>query len=850
MKKYPFSGQEIQRATIVFTIFGILIFILGMTSVALSDVRPIISVSPMSVNLGSVKLGGQSLPRSVNIKNTGTADLHIITITSADGEFSPSNDCTDTFITPGNVCTFNVIFSPTREFGKRNAILAIASNDSQKPTINVKLLGQAPPPKISVSPMFVNFGSLPVGGESLDKIVTVKNTGLSDLEITSINITGTNATEFTQTNHCTTPVLIPKGSSCTVSVRLSPTLPFGSKSAIMSIASNDPKKPIINVRLMGQAPPPKISVSPQTINFGSLPVGSSPLSKEVRIKNTGISDLNIDSINITDPVNEFSQTSDCPSVGKGAGCTISVSFTPQTAGKKSLIMSIASNDPKKPIVNVKLVGAGTQTTLNPTNASNASGAAMQAARLVSPISALSEIRIESSSNEEEMKPVSIPSQKSPLVSVIEKAISVSRSYKFNRSNDAMHAQGTLPLTIIDCTDGGSIDVNATWTGPDNPASYSQVENLEGTINFDSCTEGTETFNGVIAISFQGYLDRPTKLTITTPNFSYIDTYAENNLTMTNLTLAVSNITYYHNELTGGAIKLNGDVSGVINGESASLNCDNFTLSFTSGLLGVTVSVSGKLKASCLSDWVDITTQTPLFFPSFADTICPTAGQIIIVSGADTVKIIISPDSAISVYFNNALEKIYNDCNDIELKCGTDRQPEGTGVVLDAVITPVYLGSHTYSVDAFQIMCNPGPPPVAEDFTDHNATIAITARLINPNTTFQAGTLYVEKYTVEFKRSSDSIGAPPIQSDTRYKTIVIPAPTGTGVTTVEDTVVLVDLIRKDQYRFDVTSGQYSSGPSYLNNYTAIYTFEGKNEYGAIFSFKAQTDFQIGSIDYCK
>ena len=175
--------------------------------------------------------------------------------------------------------------------------------------------------------------------------------------------------------------------------------------------------------------------------------------------------------------------------------------------------------------------------------------------------------------------------------------------------------------------------------------------------------------------------------------------------------------------------------------------------------------------------------------------------------------------------------------------------EDTGVEVDATITPLYLGDNTYSVDIVPDVCDPGPPPEAETFTDHGATLTMTARLINPNTTFQVGTLYVEKYTVQFRRSSDSIGAPPIQSDTRYDTIVIPAPAGTGVTTVEDTVILVDLIRKDQYKADVTSGQYNSGLAYLNNYTALYTFEGKNEYGEKFSFKAQTDFQIGNFNYC-
>jgi hypothetical protein len=176
--------------------------------------------------------------------------------------------------------------------------------------------------------------------------------------------------------------------------------------------------------------------------------------------------------------------------------------------------------------------------------------------------------------------------------------------------------------------------------------------------------------------------------------------------------------------------------------------------------------------------------------------------------------------------------------------------EDTGVEVDATITPTYLASNTYSVDVFRDDCDPEPDAVdPEDFTDHNATLSLTARLINPNTTFPAGYLTVEKYTVEFRRSSDSLGAPPIQSDIRYKTIVIPAPVAAGITTVEDTVILVDLIRKDQYRSDITSGRYNSGMAYINNYTAIYTFEGKNEYGKKFTFKVQTDFQIGWFDYC-
>ena len=175
--------------------------------------------------------------------------------------------------------------------------------------------------------------------------------------------------------------------------------------------------------------------------------------------------------------------------------------------------------------------------------------------------------------------------------------------------------------------------------------------------------------------------------------------------------------------------------------------------------------------------------------------------------------------------------------------------ENTGIKVDASVQGLYQGEATYSVDVVQVICEAGPPPVYEVFTDHQSAVTFTARLINPDSTFQAGKLYIEKYTVEFRRSTDSIGAPPIESDTRYKTIEIPPPVGGAALTVETDIILVDLIRKDQYLEDMLSGRYSSSLAYINNYTAIFTFYGQNEFGENFKIKAQMDFQIGNFDYC-
>ena len=174
--------------------------------------------------------------------------------------------------------------------------------------------------------------------------------------------------------------------------------------------------------------------------------------------------------------------------------------------------------------------------------------------------------------------------------------------------------------------------------------------------------------------------------------------------------------------------------------------------------------------------------------------------------------------------------------------------EDVGLICDVTLTPTYKGSNAYSVDAFQQICTAGPPPVYEIFTDHSATATISLWRLNPNSTFLINPVYIEKYTIEFRRSTDSIGSPPIQSFTGYQTIVLTPPTGTTINTVDTTVVLVDLIRKIQYQTDVLSGRYSFGPAYINNYTASYIFEGQSMGKAIRIF-GQVPFQIGSFDYC-
>ncbi len=213
------------------------------------------------------------------------------------------------------------------------------------------------PPKISASPMSVNFGSLKAGVASSPKTVTIKNNaskGGGSVTLVAMNITGANAADFAYTDTC--PASLARGESCTVAITLNPSA-FGARTAVFGINSNDPKKPLLSVKLSGKALPPSISTSPSKVNFGKVATGTTSPVKIVKIKNGGLSDLQITSADIEGDTS-FKRTGSCGVIVKGSSCDISLTFTPALAGAKSASLKIVSNDQKKGTVLVKLSGTG------------------------------------------------------------------------------------------------------------------------------------------------------------------------------------------------------------------------------------------------------------------------------------------------------------------------------------------------------------------------------------------------------------------------------------------------------------------------------------------------------------
>lgn len=329
------------------------------SNIATNSNIPIAVITPNSLSFGNQLYNTTSTSLSITLSNIGTADLNITSIGingTNQTDFVQTNNC-GTLLTAGSNCTININFTPSA-LGTRTANLSIISNDPINSNISVILSGTGIAPIATVSPLAITFNNQLLFTSSTAKTILLSNTGQLPLNISSISITGLNATDFTQTNNCGLSLAV--GSTCTINITFTPTI-IGIRNANVDIVTNDPINPNIAVNLTGTGfVIPIAGISPTSINFGNQLVNSTSNIQTITLSNTGLGILNISSINITGAnANNFNQTNNCgPTLGSGSNCTINITFTPSSTGSKTANLSITSDDPANPVISALLTGTG------------------------------------------------------------------------------------------------------------------------------------------------------------------------------------------------------------------------------------------------------------------------------------------------------------------------------------------------------------------------------------------------------------------------------------------------------------------------------------------------------------
>jgi hypothetical protein len=185
-------------------------------------------------------------------------------------------------------------------------------------------------------------------------MVTVKNTGGVPLSFSSVAITGTNATDFAETDTCNSSV--PPGGYCRVCVTFKPTAE-GTRTGSLTITDNAANSPQ-TVALTGTGT--VVELSPATVDFGDQTVGTRSAPQTIALKNTGSTALSILGIGITGPdYSDFASVTTCgSSLAANATCLIQLTFKPEATGSRTASLDVLDNGGGSP-QQVKLTGTGT-----------------------------------------------------------------------------------------------------------------------------------------------------------------------------------------------------------------------------------------------------------------------------------------------------------------------------------------------------------------------------------------------------------------------------------------------------------------------------------------------------------
>ncbi|BBI99716.1 hypothetical protein FGKAn22_14090 [Ferrigenium kumadai] len=310
-----------------------------------------------------------SVAQAATLTNNGVGPLAYtgVTITGTHAtDFAQTNNCA-TGLAVGAKCAINVTFTPTA-VGARTATLNVVDASGTK-MLTLNGTGQAAN-SATVSAAALSYTAQQTGTASVAQPVTLTNTGALALPITSISITGLNATDFAQTNNCGLSLAAGTTGTCAINVTFNPAA-AGAKSAALTIV-NAAGTQIVALGGTGQAP--SSTLAPVTaMAFGTLQSGSpATVAQVATLTNTGVGPLSVTSIAITGAnAAEFAQTNNCgvlPAslpVGATGTCTINVTFTPGAAGAKSATLTVTDASGAKTIP-LTATSQATSSVLSPT----------------------------------------------------------------------------------------------------------------------------------------------------------------------------------------------------------------------------------------------------------------------------------------------------------------------------------------------------------------------------------------------------------------------------------------------------------------------------------------------------
>lgn len=306
--------------------------------------------SPCSVAFGTVNVGSsKSMP--ITFTNSGTSAITISSKIKNAAWVSPSGLTLPYTLAAGKSVAFHLVYAP-QDTRAVNGTLTYQSNASNANLVlNVTGTGNATG-QLVANPAARSFGSVQVGQTStLNQTLT--NQSSSNVNITKVASTGS---DFSVSS-ISTPLSLAPNHSVTFQARFSPHA-VGASTGQITVSSNAVNS-TLNIGEAGTGTSSgTVSVSPATLTFGSVAVGSkktlsgtlAATGASVTVKSASFSSSEYSLSGLTLPV----------TLSAGKSVSFAVTFAPQSAGTANASVSFA-NSASNTVVKASLQGTGTGT---------------------------------------------------------------------------------------------------------------------------------------------------------------------------------------------------------------------------------------------------------------------------------------------------------------------------------------------------------------------------------------------------------------------------------------------------------------------------------------------------------
>jgi len=253
---------------------------------------------------------------------------------------------------PRATCSFELSFSPTA-VGPAEAFVTVTDDAPGSPQV-LAVLGLGSGPLAVPSATTIAFGNQPQGSISPAQVITIFNQGNQALQVTNLTPAGPDKTQFAVQSTTCGSYSILAGGSCSINIVFTPQ-GLATYQAEIDVIDNSGgltgAKQVIALSGTGVAAAPIANLSPSSLTFGTLAVGTTSGPQPITLRNVGSAALTLSQVTFTGTdaaaFGIAASGTTCPTVGGtvaiASNCILQVNFAPQSSGSKNASVNFVDN---------------------------------------------------------------------------------------------------------------------------------------------------------------------------------------------------------------------------------------------------------------------------------------------------------------------------------------------------------------------------------------------------------------------------------------------------------------------------------------------------------------------------